>query len=132
MRRRRPDPGLWMPLTARMLLAALLLGAGTAVAQAQATIKIVGVGATTCSEFNDETSRNPASERDYVAWAQGFMSGLLIRAPAGVDEMLDLLPQSLPLAKQTDFLRTFCRSNPGKDFTDAVTDLYRLLRKPSS
>ena len=96
------------------------------------TVKIVGVAATACADFNDQVAREPAAERDYVAWAQGFMSGLIVRAPAGVDEELDLLPSTFPLARQIEFLRAYCRDNPGRDYSDGVIDLYRLLRKPAS
>src|SRR5215218_1051104 len=92
-----------------VLLSALLAFASSP-ARAQ-TVRIVGVGATSCTQFEQEISRKPAAERDYLAWAQGFMSGALMRAPRGVDEALDLLPPSLPLQKQADFLRAFCLEN---------------------
>lgn len=106
---------------------ALLTQLGTAQAK---SVKIVGVAATTCTAFNEQVAREPVAERDYVAWAQGFMSGLIIRAPAGIDEDLDLLPPTFPLSRQTEFLRAYCRDNPDRDYTDGVLDLYRLLRKP--
>ena len=37
---------------------------------------IVGSGATTCQRFNDDVRSNPLVRRDYLAWAQGFMSGI--------------------------------------------------------
>ena len=97
-------------------------------AQAQ-TAKIVGLGASTCAQFNREVEDSPALQRDYFAWAQGFMSGALIRAPQGVDEGLDLSPPSFPLLQQVDFLRTFCTQNPDKDYMDAARALYRRLRE---
>ncbi|WP_336490707.1 hypothetical protein [Methylobacterium nigriterrae] len=56
-------------------------------AQAQ-TAKVVGHGASACARFNDEIHDNPALEREYFAWAQGFMSRALMRAPSGVDKTL--------------------------------------------
>lgn len=94
--------------------------------------KIVGVGAAPCKNFNEEIVRNPAVERDYVAWAQGLMSGILLRAPAGVDESLDLIPSNYPLQKQAGFLRSFCQNHPDRNYGDGVLDLYRLLRNPPS
>lgn len=129
--------GLSIQRTFRPALAAWLstlavLGV-VAAGRAQAeTAHIVGIGAASCTRFNEEVARNPPVERDYVAWAQGFMSGVLIRAPAGVDENLDLLPPTYPLQRQADFLRSFCRNNPDRDYSDGVLDLYRLLRNPSS
>ena len=114
---------------ARLSMIALLGLLSTAQAK---TVKIVGIAATTCAAFSEQVAREPAAERDYVAWAQGFMSGLIIRAPAGVDEELDLLPPTFPLARQMAFLRAYCRDNPGRDYSDGVLDLYRLLRMPPS
>ena len=99
-------------------------------AQAGSTAKIVGIGAQTCAEFNKEISSNQAAELYFFAWAQGFMSGALIRAPAGIDEDLDLTPPSVPLQAQVHFLRTFCAKNPGQDYMDAVRALYHRLRGP--
>ena len=48
--------------------------------------KIVGLGAATCQQFNDDVKSNPLVRRDYLAWAQGFMSGVLLSRPPGVDE----------------------------------------------
>ena len=99
-------------------------------ASAQGVVKIVGIGAATCSEFIRHVEAQPGEERTYFAWAQGYMNGLLIRAPAGKDEGLDLAPPSFPLQRQAAFLRTFCSENIGADFTDAVNMLYRTLRAP--
>jgi hypothetical protein len=56
------------------------------------------------------------------------MSGVLLSQPTGVDEGLDLIPQSLPLLQQLEFLRQYCRDKPDEDFTDAVLALYKKLR----
>lgn len=104
-------------------------GLGTGTAQAQ-SVKIVGIGASTCTRFLQEIDGNPPAEREYFAWAQGYMSGLLIRAPAGKDEDLDLTPPAFPLLKQAAFLRTFCGTNRDADYSDAVNTLYRTLRAP--
>ena len=122
---RRTAPESRSPLIAAVIFACLLTGQ----AQAQA-VKIVGIGASTCQRFTREIDGTPQAERDYFAWAQGYMSGLLIRAPAGKDESLDLTPPTFPLLKQASFLRTYCSSNPGADFSDAVNELYRTLRAP--
>lgn len=91
--------------------------------------KIVGLGATPCTQFVREVTRNPKVQRDYFAWAQGFMSGILLGRPTGVDENLDLLPPTFPLLKQLEFLREYCRTHPKDDFSDAVLGLYKSLRK---
>lgn len=113
-------------------LLAVLNGTGgvlTGTAQAQ-SVKIVGIGASTCTRFLQEIEGKPQAEREYFAWAQGYMSGLLIRAPAGKDEDLDLTPPAFPLLKQAAFLRTFCAMNRNASYSEAVNTLYRTLRAP--
>lgn len=96
------------------------------------SVKIVGIGASSCQYFLRETNGKPEVEKNFFAWAQGYMSGLLLRAPPGTDEDLDLAPGVDPLLKQAEFLRSFCARNPDADFSDGVNDLYRTLRSPSS
>ena len=103
----------------------------TAPASAQRA-KIVGVGATACSQFMIEANETPASQRDYLAWAQGFMSGVLLGRPAGVDENLDLAPSSLPLLEQLRYLRDYWGLQPDERFSDAVLSLYKRLREQGS
>ena len=106
-------------------LAALALSTIFGLAQ---TANIVGLGATTCKNFVSEVEQNARVQRDYFAWAQGFMSGVLMRAPPGVDEGLELNPPAFPLLRQIEFLRSFCARNPDKDYSDGVIELYRALR----
>lgn len=87
---------------ALLVLLSVTGGLSSSAARAQ-SIKIVGIGASTCARFLQEIEGKPQSERDYFAWAQGYMSGLLIRAPAGKDEDLDLTPPAFPLLKQAAF-----------------------------
>ncbi|MCR6734101.1 MAG: hypothetical protein NVV83_08445 [Afipia sp.] len=90
---------------------------------------IVGLGAATCRQFNEDIKSNPLVRRDYLAWAQGFMSGILLGRPAGVDEGLDLNPGSFGLIDQLHFLEDHCARNVSTDFADAVEALYKRLRK---
>lgn len=93
------------------------------------TAKIVGTGVATCSKFLDEIARNPLSEREYFSWAQGYMSGILMRAPPGKDDGLNLLPIEFPVTTQLSFFRTFCATHPQTDFVDATLELYKRLRE---
>jgi hypothetical protein len=93
------------------------------------TAKIVGLGATTCLQFEDDVKQNAAAQRDYLAWAQGFMSGIILGRPPGIDQGLDLNPSTYPLLKQLEFLREHCVQHPAEDFSDAVEALYKRLRK---
>lgn len=91
--------------------------------------RIVGLGATTCQEFNDDIKANPALRRDYLAWAQGFMSGIILSRPPGVDQGLDLTPKTFDLISQLHFLEDHCARNAALDFSDAVEALYKRLRR---
>lgn len=90
---------------------------------------IVGMGATTCRQFNDDVKANPLVRRDYLAWAQGFMSGILLSRPPGVDEGLDLNPPSFGLIVQLRFVEDQCAKSPSLDFSDVVEALYKRLRQ---
>lgn len=90
--------------------------------------RIVGLGATTCQQFNDDIKANPAIRRDYLAWAQGFMSGIILSRPPGVDQGLDLTPKTFDLISQLHFLEDHCARNAALDFSDAVEALYKRLR----
>ena len=90
--------------------------------------RIVGLGATTCQEFNNDIKANPALRRDYLAWAEGFMSGIILSRPPGVDQGLDLAPKTFDLISQLHFLEDHCARNTALDFSDAVEALYKRLR----
>jgi hypothetical protein len=107
----------------------LLITIGTMAPTSAQTAKIVGIGATACSQFIAEANEAPASQKDYLAWAQGFMSGILLGRPAGADENLDLTPSSLPLLEQLRYLRDYCGRHPVDRFSDAVVLLYKRLRE---
>jgi hypothetical protein len=91
--------------------------------------RIVGLGAATCQQFKDDVRSNPMVRRHYLAWAQGFMSGILLGRPPGVDEGLDLNPAAFGLISQLDFLERHCAGNTSADFGDAVEALYKRLRR---
>ena len=91
--------------------------------------RIVGLGAATCQQFKDDVRSNPMLRRDYLAWAQGFMSGILLSKPPGMDEGLDLNPATFGLISQLDFLEDHCAGNISADFGDAVEALYKRLRR---
>ncbi len=89
--------------------------------------KIVGTGAIGCGGFNQAVDRNPENVREYFAWAQGYMSGVMIRAPSGVDDELDLSSNAMPVVDQILFLRRYCALHLERDYADAVGALYRAL-----
>ena len=109
---------------------ALVCAVGGAVSSsAQTRAKIVGIGAAPCTQFTANIDGTPEVQRDYLAWAQGFMSAILLSRPAGIDEGLDLNPPSFGLVRQLEFMRQHCRQNPSEHFLDAVVALYKTLRQ---
>jgi hypothetical protein len=56
------------------------------------------------------------------------MSGIILSRPAGVDEGLDLNPETFGLVNQLHFLEDHCAKNASLDFSDAVEALYKRLR----
>ncbi|MGO8907855.1 MAG: hypothetical protein ACLQDM_00765 [Bradyrhizobium sp.] len=111
------------------LLCCFLLTASEVNVRAEPPIRnVVGLGATKCEGFNSDIGTNPSVRRDYLAWAQGFMSGILLSRPLGTDEGLDLNPPSFNLLTQLKFLQDYCAANTSKDFADGVQALYKRLR----
>ena len=92
------------------------------------TARIVGLGAATCRQFTADAAANSLVRRDYLAWAQGFMSGIILSRPPGVDVGLDLNPPTFGLMDQLRFLEDHCARNDAVDFSTAVEALYKRLR----
>ena len=101
-------------------------------AAAQSPVKIVGIGATTCGEFAREAVDKPPTQRQYLAWMQGYMSGIVIGRPPGVDEGIDLSPKGFPLSAQLAFIRDYCLQSPSSSFADAIEALFNKLRTLSA
>lgn len=117
------------PILCFMLSAVTLMTSSMADLRAEGrTAKIVGLGAATCKQFNGDVALNPMVRRDYLAWAQGFMSGIILSRPPGMDEGLDLNPATFDLVTQLRFLEDHCARNEALDFSEAVEALYKRLR----
>jgi hypothetical protein len=100
----------------------------TAKDQDERTARIVGLGAATWRQFTADAAADPQVRRDYLAWAQGFMSGIILSRPPGVDVGLDLNPPTFGLMDQLRFLEDHCVRNGAVDFSTAVEALYKRLR----
>lgn len=116
-------------VTALSVAVVLAVGASRDLRAEDRKATIVGLGAATCQRFNDDVRSNPLIKRDYLAWAQGFMSGILLSRPPGVDEGLDLAPVTFDLLRQLQFLEDYCARNVSSDFSDGVAALYKRLRQ---
>ena len=92
------------------------------------TAQIVGLGAATCRQFTADAAADPQVRKDYLAWAQGFMSGIVLSRPPGVDVGLDLNPPTFGLMAQLQFLEEHCARHETVDFSSAVETLYKRLR----
>jgi hypothetical protein len=124
------QPRLAPRWSSRPFLALLLSLLASNASRAEApNAKIVGLGATTCQQFSDDVKSNPSVRRDYFAWAQGYMSGILLSRPPGIDAGLDLNPATFNLINQLQFLETYCAQSTSANFADAVEALYKQLRK---
>jgi len=95
--------------------------------EAARTAQIVGLGAGTCRQFTADAA-DPQVRKDYLARAQGFMSGIILSRPPGVDVGLDLNPPTFGLIAQLKFLEEHCARNETSDFSTAVEALYKRLR----
>jgi hypothetical protein len=128
---RTPDQGLLRLLLVLMASSVVLIaGDGRREIRAEPqTAKIVGLGAATCLQFNEDIRLNPSVQRDYLAWGQGYMSGILMGRPPGVDQGLDLNPPTFDMINQLHFLRDYCAENTSANFADAVEALYKRLRR---
>ena len=106
------------------------LGWNAAAAEEQGarTARIVGLGAATCRQFTADVAADPQVRKDYLAWAQGYMSGIILSRPPGVDAGLDLNPPTFGLMAQLRFLEDHCARNDAGDFSTAVEALYKRLR----
>ena len=111
-----------------LLALSLKTSAAADPSQEARTARIVGLGAATCRQFNADVAANPPMRRDYLAWAQGFMSGIILSRPPDVDQGLDLNPPTFGLVAQLRFLEDQCARNQSIDFSAAVEALYKRLR----
>ena len=116
--------GLMFAITSTFVVAT----ANSDVRAENATGKIVGHGAVSCEKFLAELVSNPNAGLIYLAWAQGYMSAILLTRPPGVDEGLDINPPSFRIDKQMEFAIAECRAMPQRTFSDAVEALYKRLR----
>ncbi len=120
---------IWCVSGLQLAAALTLIGLAEDIRAQPLKATIVGLGAATCQQFNEDVRSNPPIRRDYLAWAQGFMSGILASRPSGVDEGLDLAPPTFPAVRQLDFLSDYCARNVALDFSDGVAALYKRLRQ---
>jgi hypothetical protein len=84
-------------------------------------------GASSCLRFALDYARMPPSEEQYFVWAQGYMSAIMMMAPGGIDDDLNLLPASYPKERQMGWIRSVCARDPQRSYSHAVWALYRHL-----
>ena len=112
----------------RIGLAWLLIGVTVDIRMALAQpAAIAGIGVSRCVAFNEQRAQTPGLEDYYFVWAQGFMSGVLLRAESGRDAAVDLVSPGLAPDQQRQFLRDYCARNPLRYFFHGVAALYNRL-----
>jgi hypothetical protein len=102
----------------------MAMAASISVAGAQ-PVKIAGIGVSRCHVFNEQIADRPGLEELYLTWAQGFMSGVLLRTRPGQDDSLDLTRMTTD--EQRRFLKEYCRANPLRYYYEGVAALYHKL-----
>lgn len=88
---------------------------------------IAGIGVSRCTLFNEQLAASPALEDYYFVWAQGFMSGVLLRAESGRDTTVNLVSPELMPEQQRQFIRAYCARNPLRYYFHGVAALYQRL-----
>lgn len=111
---------------ASIALLASLATFQASIARAQ-MVAVVGTGTAKCSKYLAEITAKAEAEREYFSWAQGYMSGILLSAPPGVDDAMLLIPEKMPITSQISFMREFCTRQPDVSYSDGVEALYRAL-----
>jgi hypothetical protein len=86
-----------------------------------------GMGTIFCGAFNIaiQYDKSEGTEETFFVWAQGFMSGLNVGAPPGIN--VRLVPEQFNSDRQKAFLRDYCAKNPNNKLHDGVRALYFKL-----
>jgi hypothetical protein len=107
-------------------IAALILAASQKLLAAELGITVgMGAGISTCAEFAKDYSGNPDYvEREYFAWAQGYMTGL----NSVLEHARDL--DKLTIQSQRAWIRLYCDRHPLLMYKTAVEDLFEGLKSP--
>jgi hypothetical protein len=94
---RIPDHGLLRLLLLFMASSIVLIAGGSRreIRAEPQTARIVGLGATTCLQFNEDIRLNLSVQRDYLAWGQCYMSGILVVGRLVSTRVSILIPQPL-------------------------------------
>ena len=86
-----------------------------------------GPGTSSCLKFALDHTKNAPTEEQYFIWAQGYMSAIVMTAPGGIDDALDLLPALYPKESQLAWIRSVCAQDPQRSYAHAVRVLCRHL-----
>jgi hypothetical protein len=111
---------------AMALLVAVCCCSDTARPRAQ-IVKQVGHGAAKCERFTRDVAADMQNIRPYLAWAQGYMSGIIFYAPTGENENVDIGASNLSIPEQIQFLQNYCLDSPTADFGEAAFALFSRL-----
>lgn len=110
----------------RLLLAmTMMLCVSDASAEQIKTSREAGVGAIACSQFTADIARDPNMEKDYLSWAQGFMSSFNLLMLSEGSMSRDLSGTSVD--EQRSYIKQYCGTHPGEEYSVAVMKLLATL-----
>lgn len=109
-----------------LIVAMLLAGIGDVRAQAVVGSQGLGLGMQSCTEFDNEYKAHPEIvQAAYIAWAEGFMSGLNASATANKLPVRDL--SKIDLQSTAADIREYCAMHPFAAYDTAVLTMYNDL-----
>ena len=112
------------------MLPVLMMAASAVVAMASIPVPQAqgfGLGMRSCAEFAEQYRANPVVAEDaYVAWPEGYMSGLNIES--AVLNLPERSLSGLDLESLKATIRSYCDGHPLAAYLDAVTRAY--LERP--
>jgi hypothetical protein len=87
-----------------------------------------GLGIKSCAEFARTYAANPeVTETLYFAWAEGFMSGINVKALSEHLTARDIEGSDEKMAEYKSIIRSYCNAHPLATYSAAVVDLYVTL-----
>jgi hypothetical protein len=111
------------------LSALVLLAEGAASAQPQTDTAEMGLGANSCARYSEMYQNDPAStETAFFTWAQGFMSAINM-VLLGREHQRSTNLALWDLARQRQYIRSYCAANPSRAYDEGVFDLFAAMRK---
>lgn len=86
----------------------------------------IGPGTMSCADFGSAYRDDPKNaENLFFSWALGFMSGLNTELLEHGETDL----RAMPMEKQKELVRSYCKEHPQAAYFAAIFDLYNRMRR---